>query len=213
MLIAWSGGADSTFLLYSALKTREKRTREGKTTEPIHSVSIIHPQVVESAKHKSARKKILEWFAAKGLHHYHSEMKLKVEGDVSARSCLLSQVAIWIPYMIQFLHVHENLYLGYIKEDVVFHRWQEITYSFDYLMRAIGKTGELKVPLEFIAKEAILARLRSCGLLKLTEFCESRKRRRCGKCPSCISHLTAQWKLSQGFIKPADKKESWIPVD
>ena len=113
-MILWSGGCDSTLLLHD-LAVKQKMY----DNYPINAVSIIHDQIYNSKTAAQGKIKILKELRKRGLEISYNEIHIKT--SMNADGCGLTQPIIWLATAIPYLGVTENMYVGYIKEDCVWH--------------------------------------------------------------------------------------------
>lgn len=193
ILVCWSGGCDSTLLLFHAARAY------GTPKSPVRALSITSDQVSSGPREAAARKKILAEFKKRGLHVAHSEMSLTCSGD-GLNGKGLPQAVMWL-VGTQFLLEDETYGLGYIKgDDWVAHK-AEFEETFRLLQRVSDRTGSIWTPLSWTEKRGVIHQLRQHKLLKLTWWCEVPPRHKkatpCGDCHSCMTHETAVWKLDK----------------
>ena len=144
MLITWSGGCDSTFLLLKYLM-------EGKN---VRTLSVTHDQVPQSNHEKEARIRIRNALMKRGLNFSHHEMT--ISGDGITLECGqggMHQPAIWLSAAIGHLQDKEDLHLGYVKEDDFWHYRQWYWDAFQNLKVICNKSGTLVFPLEWTEKK------------------------------------------------------------
>lgn len=191
-LILWSGGCDSTLVLWNACK---KAKKEGK--EMPRALSINHAQVGANREQYRARRSIWKKLKARGYDFKWAEVSIVGKGmfyPVSEGHSL--QPPIWIPQAVLYLKAKEELQCGWIRGDDTFHHMAEVRWTFNYLMQLSGKSGTLSFPLEWTPKFMVLSELRKAKLVSLPWTCEEpRNWRACGKCKPCLELKTAQYRL------------------
>ena len=195
VLVSWSGGCDSTLLLYHACR------KFGTPDEPIRALSITADQVTTEKHENAAREKLLKEFKKRGLHVEHEQVHISLKKGPGMRGGGLPQALMWL-YGTQFLREDAWFALGYIKgDDWLYHR-DDFAEVFKRLQSIGGRTGNLWTPLIWTEKRAVIRELEELELLTLTTWCDrlSRKSKAknaepCGECASCRTHDTAVWKL------------------
>jgi 7-cyano-7-deazaguanine synthase in queuosine biosynthesis len=117
----------------------------------------------------------------------------------------LIQPITWIPLAASFLHEKEDLYVGYIRGDDLWHYKSQVYWIFTYLQEVCHKHGVLRLPMEWETKYDVIKKLKEVGLFKLCWTCErpSPKEKPCGECVPCCSMNSALWRLSK---EPKPKK-------
>lgn len=180
-LLCWSGGCDSTLILYKLLKAGNKNVR---------TISINHHQIPAKFQNKTSRMMILRKLAKQGLKvKEHTELNINYDcgGNVSYHN--MAQSSIWQFNAMVYLGEKENLYLGYIKPDCIWHYRTELYNLFGNVCRITGRTGKLETPLEWYTKEDVIKELANVGLENLVWWCESPNGEHdfkpCGKCVPC----------------------------
>jgi len=204
-LVVWSGGADSTLVLYDLLK--DQRALDSDTKQEIRTISISQEQVIGGKESRKARDRIEKWLNKKDLYFERTEITIQQE---SKRGCLFSpagliQPVMWLAIACQYTLADEDLYFGYIREDDLWHYKGEFVYAHDNLKAIQRKTGVIRCPLEWENKYSVLCRLNKIGLLDLIWYCEDpQKGKPCSKCDPCNKHNGALSKLKA--IEKAYKK-------
>lgn len=206
ILVCWSGGCDSTLLLYHAARIY------GTKGWPVRALSIKSSQVAARTRESQARTRILKYFKKKGLHVSHSEMSITVDKGEGLAHYGLPQATMWLIGM-QFLQVKETYGLGYIKgDDWVIYK-HEFEQTFKLLQQVSERTGTIWTPMTSMEKRGVIHQLDDFGLLKLVWWCEvpdgHKSSKPCGKCNSCATHETGVWKLKNhgpGYLWDGEKE-------
>ncbi len=212
-LVLWSGGVDSTFLLYDLLTASNNRRGEGEyvkltESETVRTISINHPQITMSEMGAMARKKLVDKLKKKhGFKGFaQTEIIISQTGPEANRNHDdgVIQPVIWLAHAVQYLDTSEDCYIAYIRGDDVWHYRNYLYQAFDSLQALLGKTGKLMMPLEWVKKSEIINRLESLKLLKHTWYCElpTKDEKPCGQCASCQTHKLALLFNSEGMGKP-----------
>ncbi len=190
-LVLWSGGFDSTLVLYDACVEARK-----KKLWPVRTLSINHEQVDANREQRRARRRILARMKKRGLAFSGTEVKITSRGIQAFTGDGLIQPSIWLPIATLYLMPKEDLLTGWGRGDDVYHHLSEIQWLFKYHMDLMGKKGNLRLPLEWEPKWMILCRLRKARLVSLPWTCEEPKNwRACGKCTPCLDLKTARYRL------------------
>lgn len=205
-LILWSGGCDSTLLLF------EESARALAAGEAMpRAISITYNQIPAAEQHRTARRRILQELARRGLKIDHTEFELQRHGELQVDTSHggLAQPILWLGIAQAFLAVEEDLMLGYIRSDDIWHYKTPLLQAFEATQAVLKKTGKLQLPLEWLAKDAILKDLSTYGLLKLTWYCETVRgtaMKPCGWCPSCKTMAAGRYlaKRKWGYDKPPE---------
>lgn len=195
-LVLWSGGADSTLVLWDVLQDPKIGS--------VHALSFDHYSVWAGKEHRRARRSIRAWLRRKGLEFRHTELAIYPharirEFDVTSGG--LQHPVIWLPNTIPYMRAEEDVYLAYIRGDDFWHYRQKLIWAFGYLAEVADKKGNLMFPLEYTHKFQVLQRLRKTrGLVSRIWYCETPEGGKpCGKCTSCFTHRTALMQLRIGL--------------
>lgn len=178
-LVVWSGGCDSTLILNDLLVAGR---------DDVRTVAINHKQVGNNPESKAARQKIIKHFAKKKITWEHEEVEIDTYGGHQNGGTI--QPCIWLLNATCNLKANEDLYMGYIRGDDVWHYMEQVRSIFNNIQYMTHKTGRLQLPLEWERKKDIKKRLNQTGLLNLVWWCESPvKGKPCNKCCSCKVHF------------------------
>lgn len=203
MIVLWSGGCDSTLMLLDLVK-------EASQNSPIRTISINHECI--GGKGRSARLQIRAILEARKLPITFSEIDIK-DGEKNVcmqigKDGFSLQPSIWISEAMRYLSENEDLYVGYIKTDCVWHKMHELRSAFEWLQKLSGKTGTLKTPLEWCSKCEVLKELKKDkDIFDKTWWCEYNNESPCGVCEPCRTHNTALWQISQKWDDLIYKEE------
>ena len=191
-LVLWSGGFDSTLVLYDAcVEAKEKKLPR------VRALSINHDQVGANREQQRARQRLLVCMKKRGLTFNWAEVNISTWGAFGAPSQAgMVQPGIWMPAAVLYLMPTEDLLTGWARGDDVFHHLGDICGAFDNHARLMDKTGLIRFPLEWTPKWKVLRRLRKARLVSLPWTCEEPKNwRACGKCMPCRDLKTARYRL------------------
>lgn len=192
MLLLWSGGVDSTWLLYRYL-TENKQVR---------TLSINHPQIAGRVQCKRARKRIKQ-----ALSHYSfpaNELEVEViEGAAQVQQGSgLPQLVMWLHLALLYAVDKEQLVFGFLRGGNVWAHVDKLTAICDHVTAILGKSVSLEFPLRYDTKADVIKQFKkeALDLFNLTWYCEKDKARKpCGKCTPCRTHRTALWQIEQRF--------------
>ncbi len=203
-LICWSGGLDSTLVLYDL--AREHRDGVNFQQHGVRALSIIHPQISQHRKAvERSRKALKRKFREAGLTIAFLEVEITQTAAAWKEQNFLGSAAnpqsfLWLTMAANYLEPVEDLYSGYIRGDDFWHRAEKCQTAFAGLQSFAGREGRLIHQLEWVDKAEVITRTKELGLYDLAWWCEDLKPPRgkpCGKCPSCRTNDAALWKLSQ----------------
>lgn len=167
-LLLWSGGCDSTLLLYDLLNAQKKgdelvgRYITIKATEHIRTISVNDKQVAGSAHARKARDILLPLLRKRFNNRFvHGETTVSRKGlFIDNPNGGLIQPCLWLFHAAGYLDSAEDLYAGYIRGDDIWHYYGWIHQAFAAFQALTHRTGQLKLPLEWIHKSEILHRLK-----------------------------------------------------
>ena len=190
-LVLWSGGCDSTLVLYDL-------AREASYAKPVRALSIEHHGISAGQEQRRAQTRILARMKRDGLPVEHATVMVTRSGSfMFATQAGLSHPPIWFPTATLFLEEKEDLYAGYIREDDVWHYRSQLYNLFGALQTFQHREGNLILPLEWVSKSQVLGRLKKAKLLDLVWWCEEPKAGKpCGSCIECKRHDAAVIQLA-----------------
>lgn len=204
-LVCWSGGCDSTLVLYELAKQASCFDPSVDSGKPVRAISFSFSQVPANREQARARTRILEWMKARNYPVEHLEVK--VDTNEALNQYGNPQATMWLLAQ-QALRVDEHLYSGYHRGDDFWHNGHHFTETFKALQAHAFRTGQWIFTLAADAKYQIIEKLKKTAdpgrpetsLYDLCWWCadarsmdEKEKLRDtpCGKCPSCITHTMA----------------------
>jgi Queuosine biosynthesis protein QueC len=203
-LLLWSGGCDSTLLLHDLLAAKvEDGQRVGEFVtlardEPVRAISIDDPQVANGPQQKAARDKLRKRLKVFGNFEHTEVAVTKTGPDITPSG--IPQAAMWLLHAALYLERSEDLYVGYVRGDDVWHKIAWLYQAFASIQGLTEKTGKLILPLEWADKSEVIDRLDKLKLLSGTWHCEKPKgNRACYACRSCRTHATAKFQIKQGI--------------
>ncbi len=193
MLVLWSGGCDSTLVLYDLART------EGTKEKPIRTLTIVHPQVLARREQAKARIAILKKFKEDGLHVQANHIVVHQSGGLEVSAYGNAQSILWLSTAVLYLEDKEKLYTGHNMDDGDI--WPDavtLNVAFTNLCQVGCRESSWVTPLIFVEKRQILQRLKDAGLLDLCWWCENpQDGKPCRNCNPCILHETAMWQLKR----------------
>ncbi len=181
-LLCWSGGRDSTLMLYDTLALRNVKVR---------TISINHPQIENSKVQEHYRKILIEKLQSKFGEWEHKELHL----DYGIRCSSGIQPCIWTYHALIEANDDEDIHVGYVHGDDYWSAQERYANLFTQLRDNIWKKGELITPYANIKKSTILTRLAELDLLRYTWYCQNGGLIPCGKCISCDVDMMAKYYL------------------
>ena len=203
-LIMWSGGVDSTLMLYQlCCAYRDLGVKDRNHDNWPRALSIIHPNVVNSQGEygPKARERLGAWFKKQGLSFdplevtlVHGEKAFALHPGDTGRLGTggVLQPPIWLTMAVAYLGGTESLYLGYCSTDCFWKFQAKFETAFDALQAVRGATGRIEYPIEPLPKVHVLEEAARLGFLKLTWTCEiPRDGKPCGRCNPCETQWAA----------------------
>lgn len=183
--VLWSGGMDSTALLYALAKTFSTRKN------PIYAISILADCVVSGQKERWFRKQQKKIFKKEKLNIKYINIEIKnAYGNYNRENARMPmlQPLLWLSSLVQLLKYNNNaqILFAYVREDDIWHRIAEFKRIFStFKLFAYNDRLELKFPLEWVRKQEVIKFLEKHNLLRYVTFCEEESYKPCGACPSC----------------------------
>lgn len=195
--VLWSGGTDSTLLLYELLGTYGSHN--------VVAISLKYPWLDER-KWKSEqlhREAIKAKLALKGDRYkdfIHTEINI-TQQNISRRQLHLAsqgtfaypQAISWISIITVYMGNGSYLYTGGIRDDDLVIKRGEYHDLFVATARVLEKEITLREPYLYLTKPEILYKLFEYDLYDVTWFCEMPRdvNKICCLCNPCKTHLTA----------------------
>lgn len=211
-LILWSGGCDSSLLIF------EQATKALAAGEPMpRTLSINYDEQINAGEQqRKVRAAFLKELARRGMKIEATELEIRKQGEGYVQRNGLPQSCFWLSLAQTFLEEEEDLYLGYVRGDDIWHRRSELIWIFDNTQTILRKTGKLFMPFEWVAKDEVLKDLAAARLDKLVWYCECVRpgeKKPCGWCPSCKSMSAAKHlaKRKWGYDKPPEPEKEDEP--
>jgi len=200
-LVLWSGGCDSSLVLYDLAR------KEGTRAKPIRALTVHHSSVNARKEQARARKRILAEFKKQGLHVIASEVEINCLGPEWPARGGAMQPAIWVSMATQIIMDDEKLYTGHCEGDSMWVAYGQAYAAFKALCSLMDKEkADWIFPLLSTSKEDIFRRLKQAGLYDLCWWCEvPTKGKVCGTCVPCKTHETALWKAKRWPVNAAVK--------
>jgi len=197
MLILWSGGVDSTLILYKSLIQSNRGCS-------VRTLSINHPQVAGVKRMKEARAAIVSYL--KQRYDFSTiEIDFQVDGKTidDIKHDGLTQPLLWLFPALMYVDDDEPIVTGDIEGSGVLRHFDKLLGIVDYSAAILGKRITMDTPLLHYSKAEVIKEFRSLdeNLFLMTRYCESKKKKPCMKCGSCIVHATALWQLESKLIR------------
>lgn len=185
----WSGGCDSTLVLFTALE----RLKEWGDQRTIKTYSFIHHQL-DSRKmdlEKQRRNMFLAWLEDNGYSGKVQHIDIHIDRhEISANGC--PQAALWVINLIPLVDSNSIILTGYHKGDCfweysVFSDWVKLTTG---LLNLFGKNPRFIMPLRDTTKYRIIEKLKTKNIYKFTWYCETPRTdgTPCEYCLPCETH-------------------------
>jgi len=201
-LVLWSGGSDSTLLLYQLSKNNSDDTT--------HAVSICTsyaPDSIEIKKEKYCRENIKKYFDEIGIRNIiYTEIKVNMplNREFETWSSLMFYPIIYLGNISPYLKPNDTVHLAYIKEDIELHFKHLILNLAKLISSIINVNFELKFLFEYKSKVDVLDEIIKLNLLDKVSWCSHplKDGSPCKKYRSCIMHYSALYglKLKKGEI-------------
>lgn len=183
ILILWSGGLDSTYLVYSALK-------EG------HQVRAYYCDLQNNSEKTKVELEAIEKLRALFDQQFPNQLSFDVVATVSITGCgmrlmAFHQLCVWIPAIWWALDTQiDEVQLGYVCNDDAISYLPEIVSLYSGIAPFINGFNEQLPPLTFPLikyKKTWLKEWLPCEYFKLTVWCESPSGEGtpCGNCSPC----------------------------
>lgn len=206
ILIPWSGGMDSTYLITHSLKhgyrTNYTTFNAGQAKHTIHA---------ENRAIQKLKKAIHEKYPNQKLINRISDLEVNFAKTKSP----FKQLPAWIFNLLGMVGEngpkYDEFWLGYVPGDDAAYTVGYLEQAWEPLVKAIyGPTSDipkLMFPIITTRKSEIYDRLEEEGLLEMVWYCELAQYsvsedvyHVCGVCPSCFRHQQTQRDIEQSTI-------------
>lgn len=195
IVLLWSGGADSTLLLYKLLDVVKG------TDKKIYAISVMMDGLDyrKVYKEKQCRENILDRLKSEGIYNVvNEEVKLELPKTSRTYPKGLVQPVIWLANCIPFMSDYTKLFLGYHRGDDFWYLDDKFVDALNSLALIAGKRFDFYAPLGYMNKEDILKELNDRGIEDFW-FCEEPNGfigdnenvdsvERCGQCTPCKTY-------------------------
>lgn len=206
-IVFWTGGWDSTALLY------KMAIDYGTEERPIIALSINADCIRQSYIEKRHRDILKDILLNKGLHINFQEIEINYTiADLSSLKLTyagLAQPNLLLSSMWElFSYKDINVCLGYVREDDIWHYISEFKKVFYNMAKIQMSNAKLCLPLEWVSKDDIMDYLNSIDLFGYTWYCEypDENGKPCNECASCKKvNKIISYRLMEKYDE--DKKE------
>lgn len=206
-IVIWSGGADSTFLLYELL------AKYG--AENVSAISCIYPWLDKNKRsiEEAARGRIKEKLYSFGenfrdFKHLQIEVKFRQlsEKNINYNGAGLLQAFSWVSTILPFTSDGDWIYTGYIRgDDLVTMYLEEYKDLFEAGLKLLNRDVTLCMPYGALNKSDILVGLMKADLYDSIWYCESPETNvPCGKCAPCKHHMAALIEIALRMVPQSD---------
>lgn len=199
--VAWSGGADSTLLLYLLCKELNK---DGKKPVVLISESwyLTGKKKISEAK---ARDNIEREFIARGLEFD----KMRIRSEVTVPDGLwgttfgLQQPGLWVMQFMPVMKENSIVHFGYINGDHFWYHDNDFIDMVNSYDKMLNSHTELSFELQYTDKVEVLSMLKEFDLLKFIWYCETPERvgQPCGLCHPCQTNMKARALMAMDNIE------------
>lgn len=208
-IVLFSGGCDSTLVLYNLLMNDYKT---GNNFTTITALSINHCQIIANEQNKKARENFRGEIRKRGLDHLVSFCDVDINSTCGSIHSIgeygLSQPIIWSAIAMLYMHFDDTIYLGYHRGDDFWEYRTEFENIILNVCKICDKKINIEYPLRGMEKSEIIQTLKDRGLYDICWYCEypTSDNNPCGKCVPCRTHRTALWQNEAfGAILPTQR--------
>jgi 7-cyano-7-deazaguanine synthase in queuosine biosynthesis len=193
--VLWSGGLDSTYLIYSNL-------RNGNMVDAFYVE--VKNNSTKTKKELKAIETISEYFKTKFPGCFTHSIVSSIEVFLFDKNVVLSQVPMWIFSSLWATKDYTNtdqVEIAYVMNDDAISFLEDIKNAYSSFFPFMEKNIPIAFPLSKVKKEEILKFIPE-ELLKSISVCEGEDENRfCGKCHSCarLKYSLKQIKSDRDF--------------
>lgn len=174
--ICWSGGCDSTLLLYW--------NAYNNPNETINAISIKGVVNNDQARMEEKARNKLKKLLPKNIKYYTIELKTELSNNTW-------QMPLWLCYLAPSLGYDDIVKMAYLSSDGkdFWLKRDDLVKAFDGIMKLQGKDNtKIKFPYEENTKGWVITELKKIKLLEHTWYCgRPKKNKPCGGCMKCMS--------------------------
>ena len=192
ILIPWSGGMDSTYLMLESLKNNHTTYYTTLDGGQAWLTGYAERKAVQAL-----RRQLVELFPERTIIRVHSELEV----NFSQTSCPFKQLPAWLFHVLGLLgkYKFDEIWLGYVMGDDAAYTLGYLEQAWEPLVKALYGPyyviPKLMMPIAITRKTTIYSVLTEHGLLENTWHCELAQPTEvegeyapCGLCPSCLRH-------------------------
>ncbi len=214
-VVLFSGGCDSTLVLYNILKEKELVT----------AISVNHCQVPAINQNKHSRELFKKEMEKRELTNC-SYCEVDINNSCGCVQDIngLSQPIIWAIVAMLYIRNGETIYFGYHAGDDFWSHKTEFENVINNACAICGKEVKIEYPLQYMTKAQIIQKLKQRGLYDFCWYCEypTSESKPCGNCQPCRTHRTALWQIetfgdteitSGGFIRDIPVSPMFLSVN
>ena len=199
-ILLWSGGLDSTYLLWKFL---ERQSIEGVSYRRLKVIQANWTNQSGYNEFRQAREAIKKILHSKYGRSIDSLVEFVDSHDITLHSPVvgaggLSQPMLWLMLGLYCASEKDTIIFGYIKTDCFWHVANDFGMAAFHLQKIMGKQDvRLSYPLEWVNKHEIIRKFKNSApeIYNACWYCEDgsyEKNRTCNKCDSCIIHRVAE---------------------
>lgn len=215
-VVMWSGGLDSTYLLYYVCQYTP-------SVDSVKTISVSdHPQLNKEmlAQQKKARDRFTKYAEEEfNIEIDNIEIDVDTKGDLSTGGN--TQSALWTALSLSYVDSDDDeIVYGYVRGDDFWHRKHETESAISSLLKVNSKNTKFRYPLEWTSKTDILYDWHVVMDLPddMYWFCEEPVKDPdtdevvpCGQCGCCLSHNKAIYEANfieddcdLNYVEPPD---------
>lgn len=197
-VVLWSGGVDSTYIIWRFLETMEIG---GVKYDKIKVMQVDWHNQAGVEGNRYARDSIKKVLNTKYRDTIDSLVTFVEEHTITFTDPLvgggLMQPPLWLLIGLYCVNLTDDLIFGYVKTDCFWHKANDFNMASFHIQKIMGKEDViLRYPLEWMQKHEIISEMKK-GFSELYEacwYCEfgNHTRGPCKKCESCTTHQMAE---------------------
>jgi len=149
-VLVWSGGMDSTCLLFDLLKEHDK----------LKIISFTNSKLSSGDEDSKARQQIL-----KTLNKYHNGKFVYIERPLELMNHY--QGSHWFTSLSMLIRKDSDVHMGYIRTDDFWHLKDNLESAFYAIQKMDGIDSKLIYDYEWMDKEQIIEKAKSIGIYNI----------------------------------------------
>jgi 7-cyano-7-deazaguanine synthase in queuosine biosynthesis len=204
--ILWSGGMDSTLILYETLRYYDP--------SQVRAYSFIYPwlDTKKAERERKYRNSFKMFMDIKGIRFDHVEMGLNfsdLSTVVNIKGLGNVQFYTWMTQVLPFLDDGDAIYTGHLQDDTSPTALEAMGNLMDYAAKILARDMSYRTPLLHFHKTDVIWACMQAEIYNTAWFCECPTTDDpCMMCEPCRTHMAALYVLATFHGDPLTKAQA-----